>query len=152
MKKKVKDERVEHSKLEAYKEVLYVVAIILVISLFKKALIIKQGLESYAGEFICLGTIVLYIVLRNLWLGNLVRISETVNKKVVFLSTILSSLSVTLIFAINNYNTYSDKYSGIFDGLFWASILIIFIQHFIICGIGFYFLGKKAIKDRNLED
>lgn len=127
MKKKVKDERVEHSKLEVYKEVLYVVAIILVISLFKKAFIIKQGLESYTGEFICLGTIVLYIVLRNLWLGNLVRISETVNKKVVFLSTILSSLSVTLIFAINNYNTYSDKYSGIFDGLFWASILIIFI-------------------------
>ncbi len=152
MKKKIKDERVEASKLQVYKEVIYVVIAVLLISFLQKLFILKQGLESYAGELICLGVIILYIFLRNLWLGNLVMISETVNKKVVFLSAILSSSSATFIFAINNYNIYLDKYSGIFDWLFWASILMMFIQQFIICAIAFYFLGKKAIKDNNVED
>ncbi len=152
MKKKIKDERIESSKLQVYKEVIYVVVAVLLVSLFKRVFILKQGLEIYAVEFTCLGLIILYIFLRNLWLGNLVRISQTVNKKVVFLSTILSSSATTFIFAVNNYNTYSDKYSGIFDWLFWAGILMMFIQYFIIFGLGFYFLGKNAMKENNLED
>ncbi len=152
MKKKIIDERVETSKLQVYKEIMYIVFAVLLLSLFQKSIINRQGIEMYIDELICLGIIIFYVFIRNLWLGNLTRISETINKKVIFLSTILSSVALTLKFAVNNYLSYSDKYNGVFDGLFWASILLFFIQMFLICGIGFYFIGKKELKQNQLEE
>ncbi len=152
MKKKIIDERVEESKLKVYREALYVLIVILLISFFEKSFVLKQGIESYIDELVGLFVIIIYIVLRNLWLGNMVNISETINKKVILLSTFISSVALTIRFAVNNYISYMDKYTGIFDWLFWASIMIMFAQMFVLCGIGFYVLGKKELKNNKLED
>ncbi len=152
MKKKIIDERVETSKLKVYKEALYVLIVVLLMSFFDKSFVLKQGIESYIDELVGLLVVIIYIILRNLWLCNLVNISETINKKVILLSTFLSSVALTIKFAINNYITYMDKYTGVFDGLFWASIMIMFVQMFVICGIGFYVLGKKELKSNRLEE
>ncbi len=152
MKKKIRDERVEESKLKVYKEALYVLIVVLLISLFDKSFVLKQGIESYIDELVGLIAVIIYIILRNLWLGNLVNISETINRKVILLSTVLCSVALTTRFAVNNYISYMDKYTGIFDWLFWASIMIMFVQMFVICGIGFYVLGKKELKNNRMED
>ncbi len=152
MKKKIKDERVELSKLQVYKEILYIVIMVLSLSLFQKLIVYRQGIEMYIDEIICLAIIILYLFIRNLWLGNLIRISETVNKKVILLSTILSSIALTFNFSVNNYVSYSDKYSGIFDGLFLSTVLFFFIQMFVICGIAFYFIVRKELKQNQSEE
>ncbi len=152
MKKKIRDERVEESKLKVYREALYVLIVVLLISFFDKSFVSKQGIESYIDELVGLLVVIMYIILRNLWLGNLVNISETINKKVILLSTFLSSVALTTRFAVKNYISYMDKYTGIFDWLFWASIIIMFVQMFVICGIGFYILGKKDLRSNRFED
>ncbi len=152
MKKKIIDERVEESKLKVYKEALYVLIVVLLISFFDKSFVLKQGIESYIDELVGLIAVIIYIILRNLWLGNLVNISETINRRVILLSTVLCSVALTTRFAVNNYISYMDKYTGIFDGLFWASIMLMFVQMFFICGIGFYVLGKKELKNNRMED
>ncbi len=151
MKKQIRDERVEESKLKVYKEAFYVLMVILLMSFFDKVFVLKQGIGSYIDELVALLAIIIYIILRNLWLGNLVNISETINKKVILLSTFLSSAALTTRFAVKNYISYIDKYTGVFDGLFWTGILIMFLQMFVLCGIGFYLLGKRELKNKTLQ-
>lgn len=151
MKNKIMDERIELSKLKVHKEVLYVVITVLLLSIFQKTIIFKQDLNSLTAEIVCLSVTVLYLFLRNLWLGNFLNISETVNKKVIIISSFVSAFGATFIFAINNFTTYKDKYTGIFDFLFWTAVLIMFVQMIFITGIGFYFVGKTEMKKNKLE-
>lgn len=96
--------------------------------------------------------LIIQIFLRNLWLGNLIVISDKIDKKVILLSTIVSSIALTVIFAINNYRLYGNKYTGILDFHFWIAILIIFVQMFIICLGSFYFIGKREVKKNNIQN
>ncbi len=150
MKTKVKDERIEAAKLSVYKEVTYVLLAVVAVSLFEKAIVFHQGIDGYIRELVFLAAIVLYIFIRNLWLGNIVSIAETVNKKVVALSATITSVAGTLLFAINHYATYTEKYTGLSDGFFWGTVMIVFVQMLVVFGVGFYLIGQQEAKKSNV--
>ncbi len=150
MNKKIKDERIELSKLKVYKEVMFVLLTVLLISLFEQIFIYNKGIESYIRELVFFLLIIVYIFLRNLWLGNFIGVSETINKRVIVLSTIVSSIASTLIFSVNNYMTYISKYTGLTDWHFLGTVLIFFIQMVIIFSVVFYLIGKQEAKKNKM--
>lgn len=142
MKNKIHDERIEKSKLEVKNEAIYMISFILLVSIIRNVFMLKLPISNYITEIFILGAIWVYVFIRNLWLGNLINVAETVNKKVILLCTIISSITLTMTFAVNNFNLYSSKYSGVFDGLFWAAILVMFIQMFILSLLFYVAMGK----------
>lgn len=142
MKNKIHDERIEKSKLEVKNEAIYMISFILLVSIIRNVFMLKLPISNYITEMFILGAIWIYVFIRNLWLGNLINVAETVNKKVILLCTIVSSIILTMTFAVNNFNLYSSKYSGVFDRLFWAAILVMFIQMFILSLLFYVAMGK----------
>ncbi len=151
-KKKIRDERVEASKIAVFKETLYVLLVVFILSFGNDIYFLKQSIEGYIDELTYIAIAIAYIIERNLWLGNYVSISQTINKKVVLLSTFLTSFLGTLIFSVRNYYMCCDKYTGIFDGMFWIVVLLFFVEFFIITGIGFYFAARRELKKNIIID
>lgn len=91
-------------------------------------MILLLSVRLYLTLFNMLFIFTLYISVRDMFLGcNLTNNSKY--RKILNVSAVLIlSLVVSIINGIKNYSLYSDKYTGIFDGHFLATIVVTFVS------------------------
>ena len=145
--KKIKDERVLQLNNKIQSEAYLIVLFLAVISILVKSYIMDMSFLNYIAE---LGIIILstiYIAIRGMFTGyNFMNNSKS--RKILTVSGILIlSLAISIINGVKNYSLYSDKYTGIFDGLFIAVLIFTFISTAIFIGVVFvllYWLNRKG--------
>lgn len=142
MKHKIKDERIELSKLEGYKYGFQFIAFLLIISIIDKSLIAHQSIITYKTELMCLLLMVIMIIIRNIKLDNYTFIK---NKKWAISGTaFIASILSTMIMATTNYQQYSQHYTSMLDKHFLAAVLMMLLCQWCI----FYFIIRIQVFKR----
>lgn len=152
--KKIKDERVLQLNNKIQSEAYFVVLFLATISVFIKSYVMDMSFSQYSVE---LGIIILstaYIAVRSMLLGyNFMDISKG-GKALTVSSILVLSLVISIINGIKNYSLYGDKYTGIFDGLFIAVLVITFISAAVFISVVFALLywfnmkGQQRIESK----
>lgn len=152
--KKIKDERVLQLNNKIQSEAYFVVLFLATISVFIKSYVMDMSFSQYSVE---LGIIILstaYIAVRSMLLGyNFMDISKG-GKALTVSSILVLSLVISIINGIKNYSLYGDKYTGIFDGLFIAVLVITFISVAVFISVVFALLywfnmkGQQRIESK----
>lgn len=152
--KKIKDERVLQLNNKIQSEAYFVVLFLATISVFIKSYVMDMSFSQYSVE---LGIIILstaYIAVRSMLLGyNFMDISKG-GKALTVSSVLVLSLVISIINGIKNYSLYGDKYTGIFDGLFIAVLVITFISAAVFISVVFALLywfnmkGQQRIESK----
>lgn len=131
---KIKDERVVQVNNKIQSEAYVVVTFLALISIFVKTYIMDMPFSQYVVE---LGMIIVsttYIAIRSMLVGHDF-MSTNKKKKLTIFFILGSSLAITTINGIRNYSLYSDKYTGVFDGLFLSVLVVTFISAIIFISI-----------------
>lgn len=144
--KQIKDERVLQLNNKIQSEAYLIVLFLAAASVFIKSYVLDMSFSQYAVE---LGIIILstaYIVVRSMLVGyNFMNNSK--RGKVLTGSAILAlSLAISIINGIKNYSLYGDKYTGIFDGLFIAVLVVTFISAAVFNSVVFALLYWFNVK------
>lgn len=145
--KKIKDERVLQLNNRIQSEAYFVVLFLAAASVFIKCYVMDMSFSQYAVE---LGIIILstaYIAVRSMLVGyNFMNTSK--GGKALIVSVVLAlSLVISIINGIRNYSLYGDKYTGVFDGLFIAALVITFISAAVFISVVFallYWFNRKG--------
>lgn len=152
--KKIKDERIMQLNNKIQSEAYLVVIFLAAISCFIKSNVMDLDFSQFAVEF---GIIILstaYIAIRSMLIGHDL-MNNSKGRKVLTITSILAlSLAISIINGIRNYSLYSDKYSGVFDGLFISVLVVTFISAVVFISVVFALLywsnlqGQKRIEKK----
>ncbi|MBU3204340.1 hypothetical protein LGK99_11215 [Clostridium algidicarnis] len=157
--KKIKDERVLQLNNKIQSEAYIIVLFLTIVSVFIKSYVMDMPFLQYAVEIgiIILSTV--YIAIRSMVVGYDF-MNNSKSGKVSAVSIILvSSLAISIMNGIRNYSLYSDKYTGVLDGLFISVLVVTFISSTIFIAAIFVILycfnmkGQQRIEKKlNEED
>lgn len=154
---KIKDERVLQLNYKIQSEAYLLVLFLATASIIVKSYVLNFAFSQYVVE---LGLIIvssLYISIRSMMLGNNI-VSTTKNDKLLtVLSIVVLGLIIGIITGVKNYSLYGNKYTGIFDGHFIATILITTLSAVVFISLLFallYWLNNKGQKmlEKKLEE
>ncbi len=147
MKRKIRDERVELSKLLIYRDLLFIILFMMLVSIFNDVFIDKLDFSEYSSNILILIAATTFLFIRNLWAGNFIKVSEMMDKKNIILSSFLLSVLIISFAIIFNYKKFGISYSWNYALLIMTLFIIIFILWTVI----FYFIYKKETeKNKNL--
>ena len=138
--KKIKDERVLQLNNKIQSEAYLIVLFLAAASIFLKLYVMDMSFSQYAAE---LGIIILstvYIAVRSMLLGYNFMNNSKSGKVLTVISILILSLAVSIMNGMRNYSLYGDKYTGIFDGLFIAVIVVTFISAAVFISVVFALL------------
>lgn len=152
--KKIKDERIMQLNNKIQSEAYLVVIFLAAISCFIKSDVMDLDFSQFAVEF---GIIILstaYIAIRSMLIGHDLMNNSKGGKVLTITSILALSLAVSIINGIRNYSLYSDKYSGVFDGLFISVLVVTFISAVVFISVVIALLywsnlqGQKRIEKK----
>lgn len=152
--KKIKDERIMQLNNKIQSEAYLVVIFLAAISCFIKSDVMDLDFSQFAVEF---GIIILstaYIAIRSMLIGHDLMNNSKGGKVLTITSILALSLAISIINGIRNYSLYSDKYSGVFDGLFISVLVVTFISAVVFISVVIALLywsnlqGQKRIEKK----
>lgn len=145
----IQDERVISQKRKIGSDALGMVYIGLLISILIQQFMFEAPFSQYAAEFILFILLALYIVIRNIMVGNSLFNSSVNGQKVVLLGSLFSGLTITVITVTFNIINYGIIKMGGLNGIVLIG-LITFAFSVFASFIGFkflYLINKKRQKE-----
>lgn len=152
MKKNNYDERIISERRKIQSDLAQILLCVLFISVLVQQFIFKYELKEYFVELLCVIFSGFYILFRNIVKGI-----DIVQDSKMKINVGVTSIVATTLFGIQNYMSYKDKYTGIFDFYFWMGILVFFISITLMSTLVFYGIKymnnskQKKIKEK-LDD
>src|SRR5665647_3207904 len=107
----INDERDTAQRRKVGSETCNLLMLGLLLSLLIQQTLLDAPFEQYAAEFICFFAASLYIVARNLALGNDFITRRQKSKKWLIISTLVGGITMTTLMSIQNYAKYGDKHN-----------------------------------------
>ena len=156
--KKVKDERIIQVQNKILGEAYFVTVLLLFISILVKAYVMKCDYTNYITELIIIILSAIYIAVRSMMCGNNLMDTSKRNKTLCVLGAFGASIVITAINGVRNYTNYGERYSGLLDWHFLATLAVTFISSFILISIGILFVymchnkGQKRIEKKLNDD
>lgn len=141
MKKNNYDERVISERRKIQSDLAQILLCVLLISVFVQQFIFKYELKAYIVELLCFIFSGFYILFRNIVKGI-----DIVKDSNIKMNVSVTSIVTTIVFGTQNYMTYKEKYTGIFDFHFLMGVLIFFISVTLTSTL--MFCGIKYLNDR----
>lgn len=126
MKKQIQDERVIAQKSKIGNEAFNIVWIGLIISVFVQQYLFDAPFIQYAVEVVLFIVAAIYVIVRNLLVGNDLFVSKKGKHMLVIINSLVCGIAVTIINTLLNYIKYSD-----------ASPLPIGLNTLLVAGITF---------------
>lgn len=152
--KKIKDERVIALNNKIQSEAYILTLFLIMASMFVKSYVMGMSFLEYRFELGIVIISIAYITIRSMIMGH-DSMATFKNRKISTIYIILgSSLIVSIINGVKNYELYADKYSGIFDGLFISVLVVTFISSTIflsVISVILYFfnrIGQQRIEKK----
>ncbi len=128
MKKNVsQDERIEAQNRKIGSDTCYLLMFTLFVSILIQQYSLNAPFSQYAVEVIALLGAAIYIVARNVMLGNLVLFREKSGKRGIISVSVACGILVTAINGILNHLRYAEQYNGN-RGLFAATLAVTFVS------------------------
>ena len=156
--KKVKDERIIQVQNKILGEAYFVTVLLLFISILVKAYVMKCDYTNYITELIIIILSAIYIAVRSMMCGNNLMDTSKRNKTLCVLGAFGASIVITAINGVRNYTNYGERYSGLLDWHFLATLAVTFISSFILISIGILFVylchqkGQQRIEKKLNDD
>ncbi|WP_101772250.1 DUF6773 family protein [Peptostreptococcus faecalis] len=156
-KNKIKDERVLQLDNKIKSEACSIIMSLSMASFLIKSIIFDMPFSQYSTELAIVIVAAIYIVARSTFIGHSIMDNTKTGKKYMLFTAISTALIVAAINGFRNYHLYGDKYTGIFDELFIAILVITFISAFIFTSITLltlYWFNKKGQEriEKKLDD
>lgn len=154
---KIQDERVLQINYKIQSEAYVLVLFLATASIIVKSYVLDFAFSQYVVEFGIIVLSTLYISIRSMMLGNNFVSTTKSGKRLTVLAIVVLSLIIGVITGVKNYTLYGDKYTGVFDGYFIATIFIttlssvIFISLIIAVLYWFNNKGQKML-EKKLEE
>ena len=125
------DERVINEKRKITTEAYGLIMIFLLISMLVKQFIFHSEFNEYAVEFIAFFGASIYIVIRNIFVGN--NLYEENKKRLPIMNSIIMGLSSTFALALLRYKEFNTRNDFILESIevFIFYILNSFLSYFI---------------------
>lgn len=139
----INDERDTSQRRKVGSEAGQLLMLGLLLSILVQQYAFNAPFAQYAAEFICFFGASLYILVRNLALGNDFLTRREKSKKWLIISSLVGGLTMTVLMSLTNYAQYGDKHN--FFSLS-GTIVIFFITSTTLMFLGFssiYALNKK---------
>ena len=128
MKKKSRqDERVVTLRRKIQSDAFGIVYFVLLISTIVQEFFLKAPFEQYAVEMVCFLGMSVYLLIRNIVVGNNIFGDEKRAKTAPLLNSLVCGITATVIFGILNYSSYSENYENNI-GFFIAALAVFFIS------------------------
>ncbi|WP_270647121.1 DUF6773 family protein [Paeniclostridium hominis] len=102
-KKKIQDERVLSQKRKIGNDAFQIISLGLFLSVLVQQYIFDAPFSQYAVEMILLITVSLYVIVRNIMVGNDIFDSNKVNQRVVIINSVICGIIITIVNTILNY-------------------------------------------------
>ena len=125
MKKIVTDERVRQEENQVFAWVGRAMNILLPLSFLLKSVVLKWSFETYVFELVAMLVVSVYLFY-GYWKKGIDMERGPVWQGYLYLGGII--VGTTILMAWNNYQTYGQHYTGIWDGYFWGVVLVFFIS------------------------
>ncbi|HEM3580721.1 TPA: DUF6773 family protein [Streptococcus suis] len=125
MKKIVTDERVRQEENQVFAWVGRAMNILLPLSFLLKSVVLKWSFETYVFELVAMLLISAYLFY-GYWKKGIDMERGPVWQGYLYLGGVIGG--TTIVMAWTNYQAYGHHYTGIWDGHFWAVVLIFFIS------------------------
>lgn len=110
-KEKIQDERVLFQKRKIGSDAFQILFFGLTLSVFIQEYIFKAPFSQYAVEAVLLIFIAIYVVIRNLMVGNDIFSSHKMGQKLVFINSIVCGLIVAVINSTYNYINFGERFT-----------------------------------------
>lgn len=110
-KKKIQDERVLSQKRKIGNDAFQIISLGLFLSVLVQQYIFDAPFSQYAVEMILLITVSLYVIVRNIMVGNDIFNSNKVNQRVVIINSIICGIIITIVNTILNYIKFRDIFT-----------------------------------------
>lgn len=141
---KIIDERVIAQKRAISSDAFGIVYIGLLISILVQQLIYKAPFSQYAAEFILFIVAALYILARNIMVGNDLYGTRTNGQKMVVVNSLVCGLTSSIVIAVSSYQQGTGKIIDFSEGL--LTLVIAFLVSTAASFVGFqllYVLNRK---------
>lgn len=125
MKKIVTDERVRQEENQVFAWVGRTMNILLPLSFLLKSVVLKWSFETYVFELVAMLVVLVYLFY-GYWKKGIDMERGPAWQGYFYLGGVI--VGTTILMAWNNYQTYGQHYTGMWDGHFWAVVLIFFIS------------------------
>lgn len=125
--KNIQDERVSAQRRKINSEAYSILMIVLLVSILVQQFLLNAPFEQYAVESICFFGMSLYIIIRYMTLGLNIYGEDKRPKGILFVSSIITGITVTVINGVLNYTKYGERYQKDGIGYFIAVLVVTFI-------------------------
>lgn len=144
-KEKIQDERVLLQKRKIGSDAFQILFIGLFLSIFVQSYIFNAPFSQYAVEMIFLIVISLYVISRNIMVGNNIFDTDKANQKFVIINSIICGVIVVLINSTMNYIKFKDLFINEISDMLLASLITFLCASVFTFGVLqlLYFINKK---------
>ena len=152
----VQDERVLSQKRKIGNDAFQIIFLGLFLSIFVQSYIFNADFSQYAVEVILLIVGALYVIVRNITVGNNIFESNKVNQRFVSINSIICGIIVAIINTTLNYIKFRDLVKNEMGDMLLASLITFLCASastFVVLQ-GLYFINKKKQMkiDSKLDD
>lgn len=152
----VQDERVLSQKRKIGNDAFQIIFLGLFLSIFVQSYIFNADFSQYAVEVILLIVGALYVIVRNITVGNNIFESNKVNQRFVIINSIICGIVVVVINTTLNYIKFRDIFKNEMADMLIASLITFLCASastFVVLQ-GLYLINKKKQMkiDSKLDD
>lgn len=144
-KEKIQDERVLLQKRKIESDAFQILFIGLFLSICIQSYIFNATFSQYAVEMICLIVISLYVIVRNVMVGNNIFDTHKVNQNIVIINSIIGGVIAVVINTTLNYIKFKELYINETSDMLFASLITFLcasVFTFVVLQV-LYFINKK---------
>lgn len=142
---KIQDERVLSQKRKIGSDAYQILSLGLFLSVFVQSYIFNATFSQYAVEIILFIVVSLYVIARNIMVGNDIFDSDKVNQKFVIINSIICGVIVVLINTTLNYIKFRELFINETSDMLLASLITFLCASVFTFGVlqVLYFINKK---------
>ena len=152
----VQDERVLSQKRKIGNDAFQIIFLGLFLSIFVQSYIFNADFSQYAVEVILLIVGALYVIVRNITVGNNIFESNNVNQRFVIINSIICGIIVVIINTTLNYIKFKDLFKNEMGDMLIASLITFLCataSTFVVLQALYFINKKKQMKiDSKLDD
>ena len=150
------DERVVAQRRKIQSDGFGIVFFVLLVSMVVQSFFLNAPFEQYAVEFICFFGMSIYLLIRNIGLGNNLFGDGEHSKAMPILNSLVTGIIATAIHGVLSYIRHAEHYESNI-GLFVASLAIFFvsisISVFVLLSLLVYLSKKKQARiEKQLDE
>ena len=153
---KTQDERVVSQRRKIQSDGFGILFFVLLVSVIIQQFFMDAPFEQYAVELICFLGMSVYLLIRNIALGNNLFDDGKRAKAMLLINSFMTGIIATTIHGVLNYSRYSEHYENNV-GLFIAGLAIFFISItifiFAVLSVLVHLSKKREVRiQRQLDD